>query len=135
MSKRWFEIINPVSLTITEFKSISDQKVMAQVKITDTEAIEKIMKRIEGLSVAGDLIVKPGPKANYHTLEFISADGQRQAIELINKSIKTPSAGFNSNDPDKIEANLVRDFDNLLHPNYGKSLLKIREIEVAFKDF
>ncbi len=131
MTSSWFQIVKPVSLVATEFYSISDRKIKAQVAINDAVAILKLMKRIEKIPAEGDEMVKPGPKASYHSLEFSTADMQKQEIVLINDKFKTPTTALNSKD----DGGLFHDLESLLHPSYGKNLLKIKGLEIKFKDF
>ena len=130
----WFSNTDATELTITEYKSVSDNKVVSSITIKDRAAIAELIKRIQALSASGDEMVKKGSKTSKIVLNFSFADQTYQSIDFLNKKIVTPSTGFLST-KNQIEADLYRDIDGLVEPDVNKRILKIKNQQIKFKDF
>lgn len=129
----WFEHTNCNLLKIAQLKSISDQRITHSVIIEDPDVIKNLVDRISTIPADGDKMVSFGLNAEEIDLEF-HCENKIQTIEIYGHRFKTPSTGFNSG-KSEIEDGLYRDIDALLFPDFNKTILKVKNLILPFKNF
>ncbi|MFZ3229697.1 MAG: hypothetical protein WA160_05805 [Pseudobdellovibrio sp.] len=132
MTKAWFAETACTSLEILKYKSISEKKITDAIQISENEAIQKIIKRIQKIPSGGEMMAKMGPHAEKIVLQF-KCKNEMQEIEIIEKKFKTPSTGFNAERTD-IEKDLYADIHALLVPELNENVLKIENLDIKFKN-
>ena len=133
-SQAWFKSMDCLELNILKYKSVSDDKLVADVVIKNKDAIKEIMDRISSLPVDAGEMVKWGPKTPRTVLTFQCGDKSIQEIQVFGSRFKTPSTGFVS-EKNVTEENLSRDIDALTEPGLNKRILKVKDHSVKFKNF
>jgi len=134
MTRLWFNTEECNALDIKKYQSISVHQVVSTVTIDDSKAVKSIMERIKNIPADGDMMKSFGPDAESIDLVFHCANDTTQKVEIYQKRFKTPSTGFNSG-KNETESLLYSDIDALLFPDYEKRILKIKNLELKFKDF
>ena len=129
----WFHSDNYSSLEIRKHKSPSTDGFAKTLVIQDPLTIEKFRQDIEKIPPNGDEMISFSPIAVWIELVF---HGTKNAtvIDVFNNRFKTPSTGFNSNRT-AVETRLAADIDGLLSPEINKTVLKVRDLVLNFKDF
>ena len=130
----WLESSNCTELSIYRYKSISDDKRIAEVTIKNKEAIQELSERIYSLLKNSDKMTKLNPKDERTDLIFQCEDKEPQTIKIISKRFEVTSTHFLKTAKND-EKNLVRDIESLLNPGLNKRILKIKDHLVKFKDF
>lgn len=101
MHRSWFVDKNFTSLVIRQYVSISDDRVIKSVTITDAGYVGQFAARIERIPPNGNMMKSFSEDAERVRLFFFSGDIV-QEIDVIRKRFKTPSTGFNAiNDYEK----------------------------------
>jgi hypothetical protein len=134
MTQDWFKEKNCTALEIKKYAALADSKIIAAVKVEDSEVVKKIMTRIERIPLEGDEMISFGREAEFIELFFSCGAAPTQSIKIISKMFKTPSGGFNS-EKNAIEAGIYTDIEALLFPDMNKKILKVRNLEINFGDF
>jgi hypothetical protein len=130
MEKVWFENTDCSKLTL-HLSKLSNEKANTTIEINDTEAIAKLIKRIQSIPANGDEMIS---MIVDETIELHFQCGTKvKVIEVQNRMFKTPSTGFNSDRT--VEKVIYDDLINLLHPTLDKKILKIKNLDVKFPDF
>lgn len=134
MTRQWFNTEECNALDIKKYQSISVHQVVSAVTINDSRVVKSIMERIKNIPAEGDMMKSFGPDVESIDLIFHCANDTTQKVEIYQKRFKTPSTGFNSG-KSETESLLYADIDALLFPNFGKRILKIKNVALEFKDF
>jgi len=131
---KWFPGSDCGTLTISLYKSGRGDDPVRSTRIADGNAIARLIKRIETISPAGDMMKSLLIDERLH-LEFDFGNG-KTVIEIYDGRFKTPSTGFNSNRKDKeTEAQVYRDLKSLFAPAPGERTLLIQGLSLDFSDF
>ncbi|MFN8847684.1 MAG: hypothetical protein ACK5V3_09245 [Bdellovibrionales bacterium] len=133
-SLSWFRKSDHSEVTITKFKSISDNKIVSSKTIKDQLYVFGLTKQITSLPVNGDKMKSWGDDAEFTKLVFSSCASEAETIEIYEDKIKTPSTGFLA-DKTEQETILVNDIESLLDPQLGRSVPKVKDLSITFKDF
>jgi hypothetical protein len=130
----WFNGKNCAGLEIRKYKSISDHQLVKSVKLSDRDAIQNMIARIEKIPADGQMMKSFGDDAEFTEMAFACDAGKNQTIEIYNGRFKTPSTGFNTG-KSELEAGLCADIDALLSPGLDKKILITQGLELKFDDF
>lgn len=111
----WFKNKNCSSVEVARKKT--------SAQIQDKEYIKRLITRIERLPADSDKMIKMGPDAELLTMTF-KCGADETVLEFWEKSLKTPSTGFNSESD--LENQIYDEMDAILKPGLKKQLPKVR---------
>jgi len=133
VTEPWFPDTRCAALTVTEFKSLGDHRVVNELHIDDAAFIARFMARVASLPTDGPNMIKWGPDAHLTELVFACGAGPR-TIRVFEGMFQTPSTGFNEGQSETLKK-LDADLEALLHPAPGKTIPKVRGLALKFKAF
>lgn len=89
----WFKNPHCERIEIREFKRISNAEPSRTSVVTDRKTIDQVIRAIQALPVAGEIMVSFAASASYTRLDF-KCSGQVDTVEFYNDKIKTPDTSF-----------------------------------------